>query len=194
MLNRFEQFSSIISGINRCIRKIETEEMEKYGCKGAYAQYLITLAKNPEGLSLAKLSDICDKDKSAVSRYIFEMQEKNLVTKENKTSGKYNARITLTNDGYRAYEYIHTRAMDVIYSINAVKSVRNLLQYGLENTHYRLINVDGYDYAEILESSDYKMNLLYTGDAFNALYSGDWTHDVAINGEKQNDQSVLAGE
>ncbi len=114
MLNRFEQFSSIISGISRCIRKIETEEMEKYGCKGAYAQYLITLAKNPEGLSLAKLSDICDKDKSAVSRYIFEMQEKNLVTKENKTSGKYNARITLTNDGYRAYEYIHTRAMEIV--------------------------------------------------------------------------------
>ena len=114
MLNRFEQFSSIISGINRCIRKIETEEMEKYGCKGAYAQYLITLAKNPEGLSLAKLSDICDKDKSAVSRYIFEMQEKNLVTKENKTSGKYNARITLTNDGYRAYEFIHTRAMEIV--------------------------------------------------------------------------------
>jgi DNA-binding MarR family transcriptional regulator len=88
--------------------------MEKYGCKGAYAQYLITLAKYPEGLSLAKLSDICDKDKSAVSRYIFEMQEKNLVTKENKTSGKYNARITLTNDGYRAYEYIHTRAMEIV--------------------------------------------------------------------------------
>ena len=121
MLNRFEQFSSIISGINRCIRKIETEEMEKYGCKGAYAQYLITLAKNPEGLSLAKLSDICDKDKSAVSRYIFEMQEKNLVTKENKTSGKYNARITLTNDGYRAYEYIHTRAMEIVR--DAVKDI-----------------------------------------------------------------------
>lgn len=87
---------------------------------------------------------------------------------------------------------IHSRAMDIIYSINADTAVRNLLQYGVENTHYRLVEEDGYTYAEILDSSDYHMNLLYTGDIFNAYYCKDvWTHEMASNGENQNKESIL---
>ena len=87
---------------------------------------------------------------------------------------------------------IYSRAMDIIYSINADTTVRNLLQYGVENTHYRLSEVDGYTYAEILENSDYHMNLLYTGDIFNAYYCKDvWTHEMASNGENQNKESTL---
>ena len=40
MISRFERFSFAISGIYRSIQKIERDEMERYGLKGGYAQYL----------------------------------------------------------------------------------------------------------------------------------------------------------
>ena len=33
MLDRFEQFTAAISAINRCVQKLERDEMEKYGYK-----------------------------------------------------------------------------------------------------------------------------------------------------------------
>ena len=70
MLQRFEAFTAAISGIYRDIQKIERDEMEKYGLKGAYAQYLLALSHCPEGLSAAELCEVCDKDKAAVSRVL----------------------------------------------------------------------------------------------------------------------------
>ena len=113
MLERFEQFSSIISGINRCIQKIETDEMEKYGCKGAYAQYLILLARYRDGLSIARISEMSAIDKAAVSRYITEMESKGLVKREY-TQKKYNTKITLTNAGFDAYEFLYGRVLELV--------------------------------------------------------------------------------
>ena len=113
MLERFEQFSSIISGINRCIQKIETDEMEKYGCKGAYAQYLILLARYRDGLSIARISEMSAIDKAAVSRYITEMESKGLVKREY-TQKKYNTKITLTNAGFDAYEFLYGSVLELV--------------------------------------------------------------------------------
>lgn len=90
----------------------------------------------------------------------------------------------------------HRRAMQVIYEINSDTTVRNLLQYGVENTHYTL--EDGNTVIPY-ESSAYKMNLLYTGDMFNAYYCADnvwicgskggaWTKDVVDYASKQNSE------
>ena len=68
MLRRFEEFCAIISSIQHHIQKIERDEMEKYGLKGPYAQYLVTMSRCPEGITAAQLSEMCDKDKAAVSR------------------------------------------------------------------------------------------------------------------------------
>ena len=70
MLDRFEQFSYSISNIYRHIMKIEREEMEKYGLRGSYVQYLVAMTRFPEGITSSKLSEICDKDKAAISRII----------------------------------------------------------------------------------------------------------------------------
>ena len=73
MLRRFEEFCSIISAIQHNIQKIERDEMEKYGLKGPYAQYLVTMSRCPEGITAAQLSEMCDKDKAAVSRALAEL-------------------------------------------------------------------------------------------------------------------------
>lgn len=55
MISRFERFSFAISGIYRSIQKIERDEMERYGLKGGYAQYLVAMARHPQGLTSAQL-------------------------------------------------------------------------------------------------------------------------------------------
>lgn len=107
MLQRFEAFTAAISGIYRDIQKIERDEMEKYGLKGAYAQYLLALSHCPEGLSAAELCEVCDKDKAAVSRVLSELEKKGLLRCR---EGQYRARLTLSDEGMRAAEYVKERA------------------------------------------------------------------------------------
>ena len=81
MVSRFEHFSSSISCIYRYIQKIERIEMEKYGLKGPYAQCLLAMRRYPEGITAARLCEVCDKDKAAVSRMVAELEEKGLITR-----------------------------------------------------------------------------------------------------------------
>lgn len=116
-MNRFEQFSYVISGINRHIQKIERDEMIKYGYKGAFAQYLVALRRYPEGITSAKLCEICDKDKAAISRVLTEMQEKGLILRENQSDHRYNALIKLTAEGLKAAAYVDERAQAAIEAV-----------------------------------------------------------------------------
>ena len=59
MISRFEQFTSAISSIHRSIQKIEREQMEKYGLKGVYAQYLVTIQRYKDGITAAQLCEVC---------------------------------------------------------------------------------------------------------------------------------------
>ena len=110
MVDRYEQFSSLISGIYRQIQKLEREEMEKYGCKGAFAQYLIAMSRHPEGMTAARLCEICDKDKAAISRVIAEMEEKGLVQKISNGAHPYRAALLLTAEGKNAAAFVAQRA------------------------------------------------------------------------------------
>lgn len=122
MLSRFQQFSFVISEINRHIQKIERDEMIKYGCKGAFAQYLVTLLSHPEGLTAAQLCRLCDKDKAAVSRIVNEMQEKGLVTRSSENARAYNALILLTNEGRKAAEYVCMKARAAVKAVGSEMS------------------------------------------------------------------------
>ena len=108
MLERFEMFTSAISSIYRYVQKIEREEMEKYGLKGAYAQYLIAMDHYPEGITAAKLCEVCDIDKAAVSRVLSEMEKKNLI--ERSGDAGYRAQVRLTSEGKAAALFVAQRA------------------------------------------------------------------------------------
>ena len=106
MLRRFEEFCSIIASIHHNIQKIERDEMEKYGLKGPYAQYLVTMSHCPEGITAAQLSEMCDKDKAAVSRALAELERRALVTREMANDTAYRALVRLTEDGAAAARYV----------------------------------------------------------------------------------------
>ena len=114
MLSRYEQFSALISSLCRSIQKIEREEMEKYGFKGAYAQYLAAMCRHPEGVTSAQLSEICDRDKAAVSRAVTEMEEKGLLLRTGQKDNLYRARLTLTETGRQAAEFVARRGQEAV--------------------------------------------------------------------------------
>lgn len=106
MIQRFEAFTSAISDIHRDIQKIERAEMERFGLKGAYAQYLLSIYRRPEGMTAAALSRLCGKNKAAVSRILGEMEQAELI---HRGSSSYRALLTLTPRGQEAAQYISQR-------------------------------------------------------------------------------------
>ena len=110
MLDRFEQFSYSISNIYRHIMKIEREEMEKYGLRGSYAQYLIAITHFPDGITSSKLCEICDRDKAAISRIVSEMEKKGLIRRETNRDNYYRAKLVLTDEGKKAAGFVADRA------------------------------------------------------------------------------------
>lgn len=110
MIRRFEQFTAAISDIHRSIQKLERDEMEKFGLKGAFAQYLLVMDRHPEGITAAALCESCDKDKAAVSRILSDMEAKGLVVRSDGASGQYRAPIRLTEAGRSAARFVRERA------------------------------------------------------------------------------------
>lgn len=117
MQGRYEQFSFIVSVINRHIQKIERDEMIKYGYKGAFAQYLMAMRHHPDGVTSAQLSELCDKDKAAVSRVVTEMIEKGLVVRRCANETLYRAKLTLTQEGCKIADFVAKRAIAAVAAV-----------------------------------------------------------------------------
>ena len=132
MLTRFEQFTSAISGIYRSIQKIERDEMEKFGLKGAYAQYLLAMTHHPEGMTAAALCESCDKDKAAISRILSEMEHKGLVARDPGKPSPYRSLVRLTETGKTVARYVQekaTAAVEIAGSVLTDEDRKNL--YGI---------------------------------------------------------------
>lgn len=110
MVSRFEQFASSITCIYRYIQKIERTEMEKYGLKGPHAQCLLAMDRHPEGITSARLCDVCDRDKAAISRMVAELEEKGMVRRSENGGVRYRAQLYLTELGKAAAEHVQRRA------------------------------------------------------------------------------------
>jgi len=110
MLSRFARFSLAISEIDRCWHKLAAEEMAKYDLNSPHAVYLTTLYQFPEGITAARLGELCCKNKADVSRMIAILEKKGLVRKEAVGGNLYRARLLLTEEGRLAAEQVQERA------------------------------------------------------------------------------------
>lgn len=110
MLNRFTRFSLAIAEIDRCWHKLAAEEMAKYGLNSPHAVYLNTLYQYGEGITAARLGELCCKNKADVSRMVSILEKKGLVRKESTGGNLYRARLLLTDEGKRAAEHVRERA------------------------------------------------------------------------------------
>lgn len=118
MIDRFERFTNLISSAYRQIQRLERDEMEKLGYKGAYAQYLVAMYKFKNGITASELCDMCDKDKAAVSRIINEMEQHGLLTKSSNKEHSYRAKITLTERGVEVAKKVYDLAVSAVAAVN----------------------------------------------------------------------------
>lgn len=99
MIGRFEIFTLALSQISSSWNKIASEELKPYGLKGGYVVYLIALYRSSDGLTSAKLCEMCNRDKAEVSRAMRVLEDKGIVVRENTTINGYRAKISLTEQG-----------------------------------------------------------------------------------------------
>ncbi len=83
----------------------------KYNLKGTYAQFLVTLSRYPEGITAARLCEVCEKDKAAVSRTMVELEQAGLVRRQDKSGAHYRMPLVLTESGRAAAAQVKQRAV-----------------------------------------------------------------------------------
>ena len=107
MVDRFERFSYAISEISRHWHKIASVVMEEHDLKGPYAVYFTTMYRNSDGITSARLSELCSRDKADVSRAISIFEKRGLVIKE---GVNYRALLKLTDEGKKIAEQVNEKA------------------------------------------------------------------------------------
>ncbi len=106
MLKRFARFSRAFSEIDRCWHKLATDEMAKYDLNSPHAVYLNTLYEHNDGITAAKLGELCRKNKADVSRMVSVLVRKGLVTRTSVGKNFYRAKLLLTQKGRQAAEQV----------------------------------------------------------------------------------------
>lgn len=144
MLDRFDKFTSAIFSIYRSIQKIQRQEMAKYGLKGAAVQYLLAMARHPEGITAATLCEICDRDKAGVSRILSQMERQGLITRSGGDTS-YRALLTLTDTGLQAARFVDQKASTAVSLAgrDLTEEQRQILYRTLETLDARLDALSG---------------------------------------------------
>ena len=119
MITKYEQFSSSVASLCRDIQHIERMEMAKFGLKGPHAQCLLAMSRYPEGLPAARLCELCDKDKAAISRTLSELEEAGLVRRDLSGGSRYRANLLLTDAGKAAAQAVSERAQLAVEAAGA---------------------------------------------------------------------------
>lgn len=110
MISKYEIFSQSVSSLYHDIQKIERVEMAKFGLKGPHAQCLLAMSRYPEGITAARLCEICEKDKAAVSRTVADLEEAGLVRRDDRGGVRYRVPLSLTEQGMAAARAVNERA------------------------------------------------------------------------------------
>ncbi len=107
MIDRFERFSYAISEVSRCWHRIAGEAMASYGLSGPFSVYFTVLSRCPEGMTAARLGELCGRDKADVSRAMTALVQKGLVIREGKA---YRALLRLTPAGMTVAQEVTGKA------------------------------------------------------------------------------------
>lgn len=98
MQERFQAFTVLITKLNRCIRKIKTEEMAEFDLKSPHVSCLYYLYK-ADSLTAKELCDICEEDKANISRSIEYLETNGYIVCHSKTEKRYKSPLVLTEKG-----------------------------------------------------------------------------------------------
>lgn len=115
--DRLDEFMTLIVGASRCVTKLKSRYMSRYGLGSTHTMCIRKLYSSKAGLTRTQISDSCELDKAQVSRIIGELAEKDFVS-EGPGSSNYKRRVVLTAEGKRIAEEIN----DIVLQINTYVS------------------------------------------------------------------------
>ena len=116
-MDRFENFTILISKINRNIKKIENIEMAEYNLKNVQGSCLYYLYVNGN-LTSSELCEKCAEDKATISRALLYLEKNGYVTCNSKYEKRYNSPFLLTNKGYEIGEKIANKINNVLAEVD----------------------------------------------------------------------------
>ena len=127
---RFEQFSSLISGIYRDIQKLKTKWTEPLGMKSVHIFWVYLLKNHPEGLTASELSRHSQSNRSLVSREIQELIDLGYITPEGKAQQRrYGQKLILTQAGKEIAKTISNASLEIQNKVNAGIPEEDLLVF-----------------------------------------------------------------
>lgn len=117
---RFEQFSSLISGIYRDIQKLKTKWTEPLGMKAVHIFWVYLLKNHPDGLTASELSRHSQSNRSLVSREIQELMDLGYVMPGKSTrQRRYGQKLVLTDNGREVAQRISEASLEIQNQVNA---------------------------------------------------------------------------
>lgn len=119
MIRKYELFSASISSMYHDIQKIERTEMANFGLKGPHAQCLLAMDRYPEGITSARLCEICEKDKAAISRTLTELEQRGMINRDQRNGTRYRALLMLTEQGKNAAAVVSEKARQAVEQAGA---------------------------------------------------------------------------
>ena len=117
MQERFQTFTILIARLNRCIRKIKTEEMAELNLKSPHVSCLYYLYK-ADSLTSKELCDICEEDKANISRSIEFLEKNGYIVSRSKTEKRYKSPLVLTEKGRETGAHIVRKIDAVLESVS----------------------------------------------------------------------------
>ena len=111
--SRFMQFSALLNSAQGSINRMKRQNMEAFDLGPAHTMCLNLLYQHPDGITKARLAELCEVDKAQISRVISELQKKELVAIPD-LEKRYKHKVSLTDKGLGVARQISS----IILSIN----------------------------------------------------------------------------
>lgn len=119
MIPRFEKFTANVSTAYKYIIKIKASEVKEFGLKAAHVMCLFFIGRSKNGLTAGELVELCNEDKSGISKALAVLKEKGFINADNDDdSKKYKIRYAITNKGIEIYDCIIEKIENVIEECN----------------------------------------------------------------------------
>lgn len=155
-MERYRDFTTLITKINRNIKRIKSEEMSEFNLKGPHVTCLYYLFIT-KGTTATDICEMAGEDKATISRSLEYLEEDGYITTTASQKKKYNAIITLTEKGEEVGQKISQKIENILNLAGAeIKNKKRKVMYDCLGTICK--NLDGviqnYDGGKTSEHKD----------------------------------------
>lgn len=151
MEDRYIMFSVALDQAAKNLQRLKHIKMEKFGLRAVHVTCLVRLGRAENGLTGTELAEICEVDKSLISRIISDLSSNGYVTYE-ETDKKYRKRISLTDSGRVVLDEIRGLMEE------SVKAVRNDVSEEDVDAFYRTLYLIDRNLREQIEACTKKQS------------------------------------